>query len=836
MDKLKYVKLENPDGSYSNSIPLAVDSDYVDVNGSTLTNELNKKANSISVNEDIDDLQSQINSLSSGGPAGAYATVAALTSADPDHSKIYIVTENGHWYYYNSGWQDGGVYQSTSDHEDFVDLEDKFYYTNNVFDGQYRDDIFISPQSGSTAKIGSTDNHTIRAIELELQPNQDYYIITEKITDEPRRDRFRFVLSKDKFTGGTFQSSEHEMENVIINNNAYKCSFNSGEYKYLYGDISNQSYDAKTYIFTNCSSTYKESFESDLTQSYVKRNKTLYRTITPEELGPKDWVVTRQGRIEKSLTPDYYNGFCIPVKKGCDYEVFINESHNRFGATLTEEEFDGENPLSGINLVNKVESADKDVRHWVFDGITDSGYLYVTITGAGKTFTTDILIYEYDTSYKIFGKTLETNATDNQITVKNFGAKGDGFSDDTVALEDAMAYCYEHHIPVIFPKGTYLIRRPLTLRNDMEIYGINNPVIKKQIATTTTLTAALNENEETMTVASTLGFSIGDAITISSTADRHPAARHCSVGVITDIDNIENTITFKSSYDSLKVGAVKTHPVGCYVTNSCAIFRSWGMLYECKNVYIHDLVLDGQRQEGEFGDWQNGCIHIDATGGTVEGIPYTKAARDNTFRKLIIKNSPFDGISDQSQGGAIIEDCTITNSYMHGMHFGTAYDNASVIGNKISNCLASGVFWCQDVNNIIVQGNYISNCNKGCSDKEYGTAAYKSIITENVFKNITSYVFDFSLSGNDSKGNILISSNIIEDCKYPIANLPNRTKCAFTNNIVSNFSTIPSYLFDVTNSNKCTFALNIIPDVESELIIYKDNNLPAIDLGNTWTE
>lgn len=36
MDKLKYVKLENEDGSYSDSIPLSVDSDYVDVGGNTL--------------------------------------------------------------------------------------------------------------------------------------------------------------------------------------------------------------------------------------------------------------------------------------------------------------------------------------------------------------------------------------------------------------------------------------------------------------------------------------------------------------------------------------------------------------------------------------------------------------------------------------------------------------------------------------------------------------------------------------------------------------------------------------------------------------------------------
>ena len=40
MDKLKYIKLENEDGSYSESIPLAVDGQYVDINGNSLINVL----------------------------------------------------------------------------------------------------------------------------------------------------------------------------------------------------------------------------------------------------------------------------------------------------------------------------------------------------------------------------------------------------------------------------------------------------------------------------------------------------------------------------------------------------------------------------------------------------------------------------------------------------------------------------------------------------------------------------------------------------------------------------------------------------------------------------
>lgn len=113
MDKIKYVKLEQLDGSYSDSIPLAVDSDYVDVNGNTLTNELNNKAT-----------KDEVQAVASGSPAGVYATVLDLTTADPDHSKIYVVSATGHWYYYtNSQWNDGGVYQASEIGENSIKID-----------------------------------------------------------------------------------------------------------------------------------------------------------------------------------------------------------------------------------------------------------------------------------------------------------------------------------------------------------------------------------------------------------------------------------------------------------------------------------------------------------------------------------------------------------------------------------------------------------------------------------------------------------------------------------------------------------------------------------------
>lgn len=54
----------------------------------------------------------QFASIVSGAPKGTFATLAALQTAYPSGTEgVFLVSENGHWYYYASGWKDGGVYQ-----------------------------------------------------------------------------------------------------------------------------------------------------------------------------------------------------------------------------------------------------------------------------------------------------------------------------------------------------------------------------------------------------------------------------------------------------------------------------------------------------------------------------------------------------------------------------------------------------------------------------------------------------------------------------------------------------------------------------------------------------
>jgi hypothetical protein len=82
MDKLKYIKLENEDGSYSSSIPLAVDSDYVDINGNTLTNTLGTLAT-----------KTEVQAVASGSPL-----VTDSITGMVDTSRVYLNITDGHWY------------------------------------------------------------------------------------------------------------------------------------------------------------------------------------------------------------------------------------------------------------------------------------------------------------------------------------------------------------------------------------------------------------------------------------------------------------------------------------------------------------------------------------------------------------------------------------------------------------------------------------------------------------------------------------------------------------------------------------------------------------------
>lgn len=78
--------------------------------------DLNTTNANVALKSDKSYVDTKIASVVSGAPSGTYATVSALTTAFPTgNTKIYIVSADGKWYYWNgTAWVGGGVYQATA--------------------------------------------------------------------------------------------------------------------------------------------------------------------------------------------------------------------------------------------------------------------------------------------------------------------------------------------------------------------------------------------------------------------------------------------------------------------------------------------------------------------------------------------------------------------------------------------------------------------------------------------------------------------------------------------------------------------------------------------------
>lgn len=97
---------------YTNAISDHAELQTAKDNFSSLDNRLDEQYKS---------LNTAITNLGNGSPKGSYSSLSALKTAYPTGtSGIYIATDSGHWYYYNAGWNDGGVYQAVSVGDDTV--------------------------------------------------------------------------------------------------------------------------------------------------------------------------------------------------------------------------------------------------------------------------------------------------------------------------------------------------------------------------------------------------------------------------------------------------------------------------------------------------------------------------------------------------------------------------------------------------------------------------------------------------------------------------------------------------------------------------------------------
>ena len=131
---------------------------------------------------------------------------------------------------------------------------------------------------------------------------------------------------------------------------------------------------------------------------------------------------------------------------------------------------------------------------WCFDNVADMqastnlingsyaqtlGY-YTKGDGGGATYK--ITDTQPSGKYETLGALYAELIVEKDVNVKQFGAKGDGTTDDTQALRDAIAYAKTNNLTVTSPKDAiYLIKNELDVSNTN--FDFNHATIKTDVAT-----------------------------------------------------------------------------------------------------------------------------------------------------------------------------------------------------------------------------------------------------------------------------------------------------------------------------------------------------------------
>lgn len=113
-----------------------------------------------------------------GSPSGVYPTLTALETALPTgDDNIYIVSANGHWYYYdeNLGWSDGGLYQAPLPDLSFEMGTINADGTNNnaspYNNNRYRTKEYIYLKKGQILKFNHIYKYDYNIMEFDTNKN-----------------------------------------------------------------------------------------------------------------------------------------------------------------------------------------------------------------------------------------------------------------------------------------------------------------------------------------------------------------------------------------------------------------------------------------------------------------------------------------------------------------------------------------------------------------------------------------------------------------------------------------------------------------------------------------
>ena len=402
----------------------------------------------------------------------------------------------------------------------------------------------------------------------------------------------------------------------------------------------------------------------------------------------------------------------------------------------------------------------------------------VSITSASKDDT-----IHYDGSSWV-------NIPSDTVNAKNYGATGDGVTDDTTSIQNAINASVGKSL--FIPSGTYVVSSAISIPSNSTIRMASDAILDYSgvsqaaganlkrvieifgsVSSTVNLTSDVSLGDTTITVSSTAGYSVGDTVEVEGTEPLHANYSNRFKGYVAKvIDVTSGTVLTLDTKAPFNIDATTTYSATArYITPK------------------HSIVIEGGKLLG---------------GGDLYGHTgvYVLRAENILIKNVTIEDFETVGIQFNSTYNARIENCNILNctspneighgNYGYGVGLGSATTRINIVGNHFTKCrhaVAGG--GAIPSMNVLVKNNHSVNGGLGASDFD----CHESCIN---------WVFDSNtiIGGPDGSGgivvrgtNVVVSNNIIDSGKIQLANTE-----SITGSTLGRVSVIGNHIKNSTNA------------------------------------
>lgn len=377
----------------------------------------------------------------------------------------------------------------------------------------------------------------------------------------------------------------------------------------------------------------------------------------------------------------------------------------------------------------------------------------------------------------LFAKSLMVNAVGisaQTVSVKAYGAIGDGITDDRQAIQTALNNATGK--TVIFPSGTYLITDVICIPSNTSIVGSNDTIIMAAPDYGSDAELIRIDNGENISISNI----ILSGNSLANSREKHDSKQHISLSLL-DIWSCNNlTITNCSFIDNIDCAARLMRGCSNVLFESCNFTNvDCGIIFmgigNVDHLTVNKSFFDGHQSSEPISFWGIGTYsNITISNNIMQNKTYGTAinAVRGTIKNLsIINNKMYSnsvGISLTNGSNVEIANNTI-DSNGAGIAITTS-NTVSVHDNSIAKTRRQAIY-IKDSYNTFCSDNVITDC--GYTGKEYHAIDLRGIcqtvsITGNSLIRRDSNLSNCFLVVNCTKGSLTISGNCFDNCGIEI--------------------------------------------------------------------